>query len=64
MIKYIFNKDLQIIEVTYDGDINTEDLFKLTKYIRDDNKLPRKLKVLVDVSNGNYNFNPNTVVNL
>ena len=59
MIKYFFNKDLQILEVIYEGDINTEGIFKLNQYIRDHNKLPRKLKVLIDVSNGNYKFNPN-----
>ena len=61
MIKYHFNDDLQILEVIYKGDIKSEDPFKLTKYIRDDNKLPRKLKVLIDASNGNYNFDPASV---
>ena len=61
MIKCSFNKDLQILEVIYEGDINTEDLFKLTKYFRENNKLPQKLNILIDASNGNYNFNPNEV---
>jgi hypothetical protein len=64
MIKYTFNEDLQILEVKYEGDIKTEDIINHGQFISKNNTLPRKLKILTDSRNVNYNISPDAIPEL
>lgn len=64
MIKYNFNKDIQVLEVTYEGDINTEDIINHVKYILENYKLPSRLNILTDSRNASYKFDPKRIKEL
>ena len=64
MIKYTFNEDLQILDVKYEGAINTEDILNHVRFISENNTLPRKLKILTDARNVNYNISPGSIPEL
>jgi hypothetical protein len=58
MINYEFNIDLQILEVYYLGDINLSDLMDYGEMVRQNNSLPRDLKILTDATTAIYKFTP------
>lgn len=57
MITHQFNEELQVLEVTYRGEIAPEEVIRFYEYIAEEPKLPRNLKVLTDARNATYNFN-------
>ena len=61
MIKYNFNEDLQILEVKYEGVINIEDFIKHNQFISENDLLPRKLKILTDARNANYDLSSDSI---
>ncbi len=56
MIKYEFNPDLEILEVQYEDIITVDDLIDYGNKICNDAGLPRKLKILTDVTRGQYSI--------
>jgi len=60
MIRHLFNNELQILEVTYQGQINAEDILKFSSFISTNKELPRKLKILTDATDAHYNFSHST----
>ena len=64
MIKHQFNEKLQILEVTYLGELSAEEILKFSTYVSTNIELPRKLKILTDATNATYNFNHDTVEKL
>lgn len=61
MIDYSFNKKLGILEVTYKGIITVDELFDYGQMLYEDDSLPRDLKVLTDVTKGEYNILPEDI---
>ncbi len=54
MIKYEFDSKLGILEIFYTGKIRLKDVIEFGNSIYTDNKLPRRLLMLTDVTNANY----------
>lgn len=54
MITFQFNKTLDILEVTYSGKIEFSDLIEFGNKMYSDKTLPRKLKILTDVTKAEY----------
>ncbi|NJO89716.1 MAG: hypothetical protein HC831_12780 [Chloroflexia bacterium] len=54
MIKYEFDSKSGILEIFYTGKIQLTDLIEFGNSIYTDNKLPRKLLMLTDVTNAEY----------
>ena len=58
MITFKHNREQGILEVKYSGQINMEELINYGEQIFENKSLPRRLKILTDVSDGYYNINP------
>lgn len=56
MINYRFNKHLDILEVIYSGKIEFNDLIDFGNKVYSDQSLPRKLKILADVTKAEYSL--------
>jgi len=56
MIQYHFNRDLQILEVTYEGEISADDIIKHSLYIANNKELPRTLNILTDSTKARHTF--------
>lgn len=56
MISTWFNEELNILEVIYKGKISYEELVTFGVNFRENNKLPRNLKMITDASNAEYAF--------
>lgn len=54
MITFHFNKTLDILEVTYSGKIEFSDLIEFGNKMYSNKTLPRKLKILTDVTKAEY----------
>ena len=61
MVTYYFNESLQILEVIYEGNISFEDIINHGKYLSENNSFPKKLKILTDARNANYNISPTSI---
>ena len=61
MISYSFNESLQILEVTYEGDICLDDLIDYGNQICSNEELPRNLKILADATKANYKVTPEDI---
>ena len=59
MIKYSFNKDIQVLEVIYHGEIRVEDIISHAQFVSENKELPRKLNILTDSRNAQYSFSLN-----
>ncbi len=57
MIEHQFNEDLQILEVTYQDEVDFCDIIDFYNYISENKELPRNLKVLTDARKATYVFN-------
>ena len=64
MIKHTYNKDIQVLEVIYEGHINSDEIISHTKYIATNKELPRNLKIITDARNAIYDFDDDTVSQL
>ena len=64
MIKHTYNKDIQVLEVIYEGHINSDEIIRHTKYIATNKELPRNLKIITDARNAIYDFDDDTVSQL
>lgn len=58
MITFKYDQEQGILEVKYSGQITIEELNNYGEQIYKDKSLPRRLKILTDVSDGYYNINP------
>jgi len=59
MIDYWFNNELQILEVTYSGDIYADDLIRYGEEIASNQELPKDvLRILTDVTAARYQIYP------
>lgn len=58
MITFEYNSKPGILEVIYSGEINLEELNNYGEQLYKDKSLPRRLKILTDVSNGCYIISP------
>ena len=59
MIEYWFNNKLQILEVTYSGDIYADDLIRYGEEIASNPELPEDvLRILTDVTAARYHIHP------
>ncbi len=56
MIEYLYNPELEILEVQYSGVLEFSEYESYIKAIGENNKLPRKLKILTDARTANYAF--------
>ncbi|MCK5028928.1 MAG: hypothetical protein KAR57_04785 [Bacteroidales bacterium] len=54
MITYKFNNTTGILETTFEGKITVVELIDYIESVRDDNTLPKKLKIFSDGSNGKF----------
>jgi len=54
MINYKFNEELQILEVSYEGEISFSDLTDYGNSIYSDRSLPEYLKILADATRACY----------
>jgi hypothetical protein len=54
MINYQFNKELQILEVSYEGDIGLDEIIEFGDLVYTDPGLPRDLKILTDATTARY----------
>lgn len=61
MITYRFNKETQILEVSYTGNILPEEIISYNEFIAENKNLPRELKVLVDARTASYQFSTKTI---
>jgi uncharacterized protein YozE (UPF0346 family) len=64
MIRHHFNKEVNILEVFYEGDINADDIIKFANYIYETNELPKHLKILTDARKAEYKFNTDAVTKM
>ncbi len=62
MIKIFFNKEFFILEVNFIGEISFIDLYEYGEKIRQDNDLPRNLKILTDATQAIYKISPEEIV--
>ena len=58
MIHYHFNKEIQVLEVIYKGDISAEDIIKHSLFVANNKNFPRILKIITDSTNAHYTFSP------
>lgn len=58
MINYQFNSESNILETTFSGTVSVENLKNYMQKIHDKKDLPRKLKVIIDASNVNFEIDP------
>ncbi len=54
MITYNFNNETGMLETTFEGKITVVELIDYIESVRDDNTLPKKLKIFSDGSNGRF----------
>ena len=59
MITSVFNKQTNILESEYIGDVTLEDLLNYITGIKNNNKLPRLLKVKTNAKQANFTFSIN-----
>ncbi len=59
MIRSHFNRDLGILEVNYSGKLNFTELKKFGDQLILNDNLPRELRILTDVREGEYDFSEN-----
>ena len=59
MIRYEYNRPLGILEVTYEGKINVEQLADYGIRISNDETIPRELKLITDASKAEYEISVN-----
>jgi len=64
MIEYKFNHELQILEVSYQGFISSEDILTFYYYVSNNAEFPRNLKILTDARKATYDFNINKATRL
>lgn len=57
MITYKFNKELQILEVCYEGNIGLDEIIEFGDIVYTDPDLPRDLKILTDATTVRYILN-------
>ena len=58
MIRFKYNQELEMLEVTYSGNITLQELIGFGEQVYSDSSLPRNLKILTDVTNANYEISP------
>jgi len=61
MIKIEFNAELDILEVSFKGDIRLNDMLEYGEMIKKNVTLPRNLKILTDATKANYQFSPTEI---
>lgn len=61
MIEYKFNQKIQVLEVSYKGEITLSDLITYGENIKNDKSLPRDIKILTDATSANYQISPTDV---
>lgn len=54
MIKYKYNTDINILEVTFTGEVAISEVFDYIKAVREDKSLPNGLKIFSDASNAKF----------
>lgn len=54
MIQYIFNTELDILEVTFIGEVSISEVFDYIKAVREDESLPKGLKIFSDATNAKF----------
>ena len=64
MIHYHFNKEIQVLEVRYEGDISEEDIIKHSLFVANNKNFPRILKIITDSTNAHYTFSPTIIKKL
>ena len=64
MIHYHFNKEIQVLEVTYEGDISAEDIIKHSLYVAHNKSFPRVLNIITDSTKAHYTFSPSIIKEL
>lgn len=64
MISYHFNKEMQILEVNYIGNVTFEDLMEYGEMMRNNKSFPRELKIITDASSASYQLEPEDIAKL
>jgi len=54
MITYQFNNELQVLEVSYEGDIGFDEIIEFGDLVYTDPSLPQDLKILTDATIARY----------
>lgn len=64
MIRFKYNQELEMLEVTYSGQITLQELIDFGEQVYKDSSLPRNLKILTDVTKANYEISPDELSEL
>ena len=64
MISYLFNKSLNILDVSFEGMIDPKEILDFMHEINNNDVLPRELNVIIDVRNADYVFEPISIQNI
>lgn len=56
MIKHSFNKNTNILEVIYTGNITSQEIIELNRAIKNNKQYPRVLKIIADTKEAHFNF--------
>lgn len=66
MITYVFNKELGILETTFEKEVSIKDITEYIIMLSEDMSLPKELKILTNATKGKFSIgvNPKDLIKL